>query len=184
MAQTAHSATPATKSFKEALITVAFVVILWCIPEIYQMFSNGIVITRLSPALSDGLAVAALPRATVIAYVVAFVLKYASLIAIAAFLTRAFASMLRGTLFSTTVTKSLRFASYGIVVWIIARLGIEGLANNHAASVLGVDSWWNTGSGTPLSDLSPAIILMATLIAFEAVLQRGKALEEEVDGLV
>ncbi|MBA4505717.1 hypothetical protein ACUY28_02360 [Corynebacterium sanguinis] len=184
MAHSARPATPTTKSFNSALMIVVIAVIIYCIPEIYHMLAHGIFITRLSPALPDGLAASALPRGAVIGYLAAFGVKYASLIAGAVFLTRAFTSMLRGRLFTNTATRSLRFAGYSIICWLIARLGIEGLANNYAASALGVESWWNTGSGTPLSDVSPALILIATLIAFEAVLVRGKTLEEEVDGLV
>ncbi|AWB84562.1 hypothetical protein [Corynebacterium liangguodongii] len=172
------------KSFNAALVLVVTAVAVYCLPEIVQMVRNGMFITRLSPALPEGILAADLPQGAVVFYVVALIVKYAALVSVAVFLTRAFVPMLRGRVFDSTIVSSLRWATYSIFVWYLGRIVLEGLANNYAAHLLGATSWWNTGSGTPLSDLSPALLLVAVLISLEAVIRKGAALEEEVDGLV
>ena len=79
---------------------------------------------------------------------------------------------------------SLLVGMAGIFVFLFARLGLEGMANNWSSAELGIDWWHDAGTSTPLSDMAPALVLACVLGALATILRRGAQLEEDVEGLV
>lgn len=182
---TAPATGPSRKDFNSAVASIFIVLALWCAPEVASMARHGMFITRLSPALPGGIVAADLPRGLVASYITALGVKYLLLALTGVLIARAVIPMMRGSVFTAHNAQSLKYASWAAMAWILVRLGAEGLSNNFAAHELGIDWWWtNPGAGTPLSDLAPAFILSITLGVLSAVVKRGMALEEEVDGLV
>ncbi|WP_018016530.1 hypothetical protein [Corynebacterium capitovis] len=169
---------------RSALLGVIIATVVYCAPEITLMVQNKIFITRLSPALEHGILASELNPVLVTYYIVALSLKYIALLVTGAFLVTALIPMMRGRMFTAATARSLRFAGWGAIAWIIFRLGAEGLANNMAAYQLGIEWWWNAGAGTPLSDIAPAVLLATTLGVVATIVKRGAKLEEEVEGLV
>ncbi|MDY5786283.1 hypothetical protein [Corynebacterium sp.] len=176
--------TRSRNDFAQSLTAIVIGTVIWCIPEIIQMARTGSFITRLSPALPQGLLAGELSGGAVTFLTTALVLKYAALTATAVFLARALVPMMRGEIFTAGNIRNLNVAGWMMGVWILVRLGVEGMANNLAASELGVEHWWETASRTPLSDIAPAFALTITLGILASVVKRGAALEKEVEGLV
>lgn len=169
--------------FRSSIIGIAFLAV-WIIPEIFTMARNGIFLTRLSPAVAGGIAADQLTAANVAMYIVAMAIKFLALAVLAWAIISAVRPMVRGEVFTLANARWLQVATWALFVWGIARFGIEGLANNFAASTLNIDWWWDSGSGTPLSDIAPALLLLFTLGLMATIIRRGVPLKEEVDGLV
>lgn len=177
-------AAPTRNDFAQSLSAIFVGTVIWCVPEIIHMARTGSFITRLSPALPQGLLASELSGGAATFLTVAITLKFTALAVMAVFIAKALVPMSTGRVFTASNARALTIASWGVGAWILIRLGVEGLANNMAAHELGVEHWWNTGSGTPLSDIAPAFALMITLVVLVSVVKRGAKLEEEVDGLV
>ena len=117
-------------------------------------------------------------------YTVALALKFIGILAAVFLVTNTFSDMSKGQFFTEKNSRRLTAAWISILVFFIARLGLEGMANNWAATQLGIDWWQDPGTTTPLSDLAPALVLACVLAALATALRRGAKLEEDVDGLV
>ena len=183
MSRTSQQPKKTDSEFSSSIIGIA-VLAAWIVPEIITMAQNDIFITRLSPAVAGGIAADQLTTANVAMYIAALAIKFLTLAVMAWAIISAVRPMARGEVFTLSNARWLRVATWALFIWGIARIGIEGLANNFAASTLDIDSWWDTGAGTPLSDLAPALILMVTLGLMSTIIRRGVPLKEEVDGLV
>ena len=156
----------------------------WLLPEIIVLATDGTISSRLSPAIEGGLHFADLSSGPQTMFTVALGLKLASLLCAVFLTTNTFTDMAKGNVFTEKNARRLNVAGNSIVVFFIARLGLEGLANNWAAAELGIDWWGDAGTSTPLSELAPALLLIFVLGALARILRRGAKLEEDVDGLV
>lgn len=156
----------------------------WILPEIVALASHGVISTRLSPAVEGGLHFADLESGPQTLYAIALALKFIGLLAAVFLVTNTFSDMSKGQFFTEKNSRRLTAAWISVFVFFIARLGLEGMANNWAAAQLGIDWWQDPGTTTPLSDLAPALILACVLAALATALRRGAKLEEDVDGLV
>lgn len=162
-----------------------FVVLLWFLPEIFEMLVRGIVITRLSPAVEGGIVFADIPTGAQWLYCIGLGGKYVSLLVATLCVSMALTSMSRGQVFNERNAKLMAASSIAVFAFVIFRLGFEGLGNNMVAAAYGIDGWWDIpGAGTPLSDFAPAMIFAITGATFSTILRRGAKLEEDVDGLV
>lgn len=169
-------------SWADALaVAIAFA---WILPEIVALTSHGVISTRLSPAVEGGLHFADLESGPQTLYAIALALKFIGLLAAVFLVTNTFSDMSKGQFFTEKNSRRLTAAWISIFVFFIARLGLEGMANNWAAAQLGIDWWQDPGTTTPLSDLAPALVLACVLAALATALRRGAKLEEDVDGLV
>lgn len=165
------------------VLTVA-ITLAWILPEIVALASHGIISTRLSPAVAGGLHFADLDSGPQTFYTVALALKFIGILAAVFLVTNTFSDMSKGEFFTEKNSRRLTAAWISILVFFIARLGLEGMANNWAATQLGIDWWQDPGTTTPLSDLAPVLVLACVLAALATALRRGAKLEEDVDGLV
>lgn len=156
----------------------------WILPEIVALTSHGVISTRLSPAVEGGLHFADLESGPQTLYSIALALKFIALLAAVFLVTNTFSDMSKGQFFTEKNSRRLTAAWIAIFVFFVARLGLEGMANNWASAQLGIDWWQDPGTTTPLSDLAPAMVLACVLSALATALRRGAKLEEDVDGLV
>ena len=117
-------------------------------------------------------------------FTVALGLKLISLLCAVFLVTNTFTDMAKGNVFTEQNVRRLTGAWISVIFFFIARLGLEGMANNWAAAELGIDWWGNAGTSTPLSELAPALLLFCVLGTLATILRRGAKLEEDVDGLV
>lgn len=170
--------------FAQSLTAIFVGTVIWCVPEIIHMARTGSFITRLSPALPQGLLASELSTGAATFLTVAIALKFAALAVTAAFIAKALVPMMKGRVFAASNARDLSIATWAMGAWIVIRLGVEGMANNMAAHELGIEHWWETSARTPLSDIAPAFALIITLGVLVSVVKRGTKLEEEVDGLV
>lgn len=163
---------------------VTALVALWISFEIFEMIHNGIVITRLSPAVEGGIVFADLPPITQWFYGIGLTSKYVGLLGTAITLSMIGWNMLKGRIFTERNVKLLNVGTGAMIAYFIGRIGFEGLGNNFVASQFGIEHWWDTGSGTPYSEFTPALILLFALGLTAMLVRRGARLEEDVDGLV
>lgn len=162
-------------------VAIAFA---WILPEIISLASDGTISTHLSPAIEGGLHFADLSAGPRNLFLAALVLKFIALLSTVFLVADAFTDMAKGQVFTEKNSRRLTAGMVGIFVFLFARLGLEGMANNYAAAQLGIDWWGDPGTTTPLSELAPALILACTLGTLATILRRGAKLEEDVDGLV
>ena len=167
--------------FDALAVAIAFA---WLLPEIIALVNDGTISSRLSPAIEDGLHFADLTTGPQTMFTVALGLKFVALLSAVFLVTNTFTDMAKEKVFTEKNARRLTGAWISIVVFFIARLGLEGMANNWAAAQLGIDWWGTPGTGTPLSELAPALLLILVLGALATILRRGAKLEEDVDGLV
>lgn len=158
--------------------------VLWISTEIIQMLYQGIAISRLSPAVDGGITFSELPSGAQWLYGISFTVKYIALVATALTLSMLTWNMSHDRVFTQRNVALLDIASYSMAGYFLARMGGEGLANNWAAATFGIDSWGETGSGTPMSEMTPVLLLLFTLATASILIRRGAKLEEDVDGLV
>lgn len=156
----------------------------WTLPELVALSSKGTISTRLSPAIEGGLHFADLSSGPQNLFVAALALKFIALLTTVFLVVRSFGDMARGEVFTEKNSRRLIAGMASIFVFLFARLGLEGMANNWAATELGIDWWHDAGVSTPLSDMAPALVLACALGALATILRRGAKLEEDVDGLV
>lgn len=185
---TTHPAKPPTqkqeRDFNWTTIAVAALVALWVSFEIVEMIHNGIVITRLSPAVVGGIVFADIPRGAQWLYGIGLATKYIGLLGTGMTLSMIGWNMFTGRIFTQRNVTLLNAGTGTMFAYFIGRIGFEGLGNNFVASQLGLDHWWDPGASTPWSELTPALILLFTLGLAAMLLRRGARLEEDVDGLV
>ncbi|WP_052093102.1 DUF2975 domain-containing protein [Corynebacterium tuscaniense] len=160
------------------------IALVWLLPEIIALATDGTISSRLSPAIEGGLHFADLSSGPQTMFAVALGLKFFSLLCAVFLVTNSFTDMAKEQVFTEKNARRLNAAGISIAVFFVARLGLEGMANNWAAAQLGVDWWGDPGTGTPLSELAPALLLIFVLSALARILRRGAKLEEDVDGLV
>lgn len=185
---TTGPATPPTakqeRDFNWSTIAVTALVAFWIGFEIVEMITNGIVITRLSPAVEGGIVFADIPRGAQWLYGIGLTTKFVGLLGTAMTLSMIGWNMLKGRIYTQRNVTLLDAGTGAMLAYFIGRVGFEGMGNNYVASQLGLEYWGDTGTGTPLSELTPALILMFTLSLASMLLRRGARLEEDVDGLV
>ena len=167
--------------FDALAVAIAFV---WLLPEIVAVATDGTISSRLSPAIEGGLHFADLSSGPQTMFTVALGLKFVALLSAVFLVTNTFTDMAKEKVFTEKNARRLTGAWISIAVFFIARLGLEGMANNWAAAQLGIDWWGAPGTGTPLSELAPTLLLILVLGTLATILRRGAKLEEDVDGLV
>ncbi len=160
------------------------IALVWLLPEIIALATDGTISSRLSPAIEGGLHFADLSSGPQTMFAVALGVKFSSLLCAVFLMTNTFTDMVKEQVFTEKNARRLNAAGISIGVFFIARMGLEGLANNWAAAELGIDWWGDAGTTTPLSELAPALLLLCVLGALATILRRGAKLEEDVDGLV
>nr|VDG62988.1 Uncharacterised protein [Streptococcus thermophilus] len=173
-----------TKDFNSSTIGVTALVALWISFEIFEMIHNGIVITRLSPAVAGGIVFADIPSGAQWLYGIGLATKYIGLLGTGMTLSMIGWNMSKGRIFTERNVTLLNFGTGAMFAYFIGRIGFEGLGNNFVASDLGLERWWDTGVSTPYSEFTPALILLFTLGLASMLLRRGARLKEDVDGLV
>ncbi|MDK8626629.1 hypothetical protein [Corynebacterium appendicis] len=156
----------------------------WIFPEIGALASKGTISTRLSPAIEGGLHFADLSSGPQYLFIAALALKFIALLTTVFLVVHSFGDMAKGEVFTEKNSRRLVGGMAGIFVFLFARLGLEGMANNWSSTELGIDWWHDAGTSTPLSDMAPALVLACVLGALATILRRGAQLEEDVEGLV
>lgn len=179
-----HTTNKERRRLRMDTIALPAIVILGILIDVSQMIQNGIVSTRLSPAIEGGIQFAEIAGGAQWLYAIGFSLKYLALIVTSLAVSLALSNVARGRIFNQKNERLFYAGASGIFVYYISRLTFEGLANNWVASDLGLEQWWDTGAGTPSSELAPPFILGYALLVAALVIKRGIKLQEDVDGLV